>query len=96
MEAVFAVEASQRSVNRLDAMMRADGERLLAFFGDKVRRASKAARILSVVDLVRAITSGAPASPSFAEAAQVQRVLAAVEDSAARGSIMTAVEGAPS
>ena len=49
-----------------------------------------------IVDLVRAITSGAPASPSFAEAAQVQRVLAAVEDSAARGSIMTAVEGAPS
>lgn len=49
-----------------------------------------------VVDVVRAITAGTTASPSFAEAAQVQRVLAAVEDSAARGSIMTAVEGAPS
>jgi len=49
-----------------------------------------------VVDFVRAITAGTTVSPSFAEAAQVQRVLAAVEDSAARGSIMTAVEGAPS
>lgn len=49
-----------------------------------------------VVDVVRAITAGTTAPPSFAEAAQVQRVLAAVEDSAARGSIMTAVEGAPS
>ncbi len=49
-----------------------------------------------IVDFVRAITAGTTASPSFAEAAQVQRVLAAVEDSAARGSIMTAVEGAPS
>lgn len=49
-----------------------------------------------IVDFVRAITAGTTVSPSFAEAAQVQRVLAAVEDSAARGSIMTAVEGAPS
>lgn len=49
-----------------------------------------------IVDFVRAITDATAASPSFAEAAQVQRVLAAVEASAAHGSVMTAVEGASS
>ena len=36
-----------------------------------------------VVDLVTAIAAGTPVSPSFGEALQVQRVLAAVQDSAA-------------
>lgn len=49
-----------------------------------------------IVDVVRAITERGPVSPSFAEAAQVQRVLAAVEASAAHGSVMTVVEGASS
>lgn len=49
-----------------------------------------------IVDFVRAITSRTTPSPSFAEAAQVQRVLAAVEASAAHGSVMTVVEGASS
>lgn len=46
------------------------------------------------VDFVRAITEGVPARPGFAEAARVQRVLAAVEASAASDSRYTAVEGA--
>jgi predicted dehydrogenase len=46
------------------------------------------------VDFVRAITDGDAARPGFAEAARVQRVLAAVEASAASDSRYTAVEGA--
>ncbi|MDQ0615004.1 putative dehydrogenase [Microbacterium sp. W4I4] len=46
------------------------------------------------VDFVRAITDGVAARPGFAEAARVQRVLAAVEASAASDSRHTAVEGA--
>ena len=48
------------------------------------------------VDFVRAITDGVPARPSFDDAARVQRVLAAVEASAASDSRYTAVEGAES
>jgi predicted dehydrogenase len=47
-----------------------------------------------VVDLVRAIADGADPSPSFADGLQVQRVLAAVEQSAEHGSAWTDVEGA--
>jgi predicted dehydrogenase len=43
------------------------------------------------VDFVRAIAGEIPVSPSFADAAQVQRVLAAVEQSAATDSILTPV-----
>jgi len=46
-----------------------------------------------VVDLVRAIAGGGAVSPTFADAARVQRVLAAVEQSAARDSIHVPVEG---
>jgi predicted dehydrogenase len=45
-----------------------------------------------VVDLVRAIADGADPSPSFADGLQVQRVLAAVERSAADGSGWTEIE----
>ena len=43
------------------------------------------------VDFVRAIAGEIPVSPSFADAAQVQRVLAAVEQSAEHDSILTPV-----
>jgi len=43
------------------------------------------------VDFVRAVAGEIPASPTFADAAQVQRVLAAVERSAAHDSILTPV-----
>jgi predicted dehydrogenase len=46
------------------------------------------------VDLVRAIDAGSPIHPSFDDAAQVQRVLATVEASAADGSRLTRVPGA--
>ena len=46
-----------------------------------------------IVDLVRAIAGGSPVSPSFADAARVQRVLAAVERSAASDSVYIPVEG---
>lgn len=46
-----------------------------------------------VVDLVRAITSDGEVSPTFAEAARVQRVLAAVEQSASQQSTYVPVEG---
>jgi predicted dehydrogenase len=46
-----------------------------------------------VVDLVRAIAAGTDPSPSFADGLQVQRVLAAVEDSAERGSVWTDIQG---
>ncbi|GAA1541480.1 putative dehydrogenase [Microbacterium ginsengiterrae] len=49
-----------------------------------------------VVDFVRAIAGGGDAHPSFAEAAQVQHVLEAIERSAADESRFTAVEGAGS
>ncbi len=45
-------------------------------------------------DLVHAIASGTPPQPSFAEGLQVQRVLAAVEESATNNSLYTAVPGA--
>jgi predicted dehydrogenase len=45
-----------------------------------------------VVDLVRAIAAGTDPAPSFADGLQVQRVLAAVEDSAARGSVWTDIQ----
>jgi predicted dehydrogenase len=49
-----------------------------------------------VVDLVRDIAAGRDPWPSFADGLQVQRVLAAVEESAAAGSTWTAVPtGAP-
>ena len=56
------------------------------------------------VDFVRAVAGEIPVSPTFADATQVQRVLAAVEQSAARDSILTTVapsdatsgEGTPS
>ncbi|MGL3149162.1 Gfo/Idh/MocA family protein [Microbacterium sp. A82] len=48
------------------------------------------------VDFVRAVTEGRTPHPSFEEAAQVQRVLAAVETSAASESRYTPVEGARS
>lgn len=44
------------------------------------------------VDFVRAVAGEIPASPTFADAARVQRVLAAVEASSLRDSILTAVE----
>jgi predicted dehydrogenase len=40
-----------------------------------------------VVDLVTALAEGSQPSPSFADALQVQRVLAAVEQSAAAKSL---------
>ena len=43
------------------------------------------------VDFVRAVAGEIPVSPSFADAAQVQRVLAAVEQSAQQDSILTRV-----
>jgi predicted dehydrogenase len=46
-----------------------------------------------VVDLVRAIAGEGKAAPTFAEAARVQRVLAAVEQSAAQQSTYVPVEG---
>ncbi|RJK97014.1 Gfo/Idh/MocA family protein [Vallicoccus soli] len=46
-----------------------------------------------VVDLVRAIGEGQDPTPSFADGLQVQRVLAAVEESAGRGSGWVPVEG---
>lgn len=49
-----------------------------------------------VVDFVRAIADGAAPQPGFAEAARVQRVLAAVEASASDESRFTTVEGARS
>jgi predicted dehydrogenase len=48
------------------------------------------------VDFVRAIAGETPASPDFADALQVQRILAAVESSAAHDSIRTRIlEGEP-
>ena len=47
-----------------------------------------------VVDLIEAIVSAVAPAPSFAEALGVQRVLAAIEVSAANQSIATPVEGA--
>ncbi|HKP06676.1 MAG TPA: gfo/Idh/MocA family oxidoreductase, partial [Microbacterium sp.] len=51
------------------------------------------------VDFVRAVAGEIPVSPSFADATQVQRVLAAVERSAAHDSILTSLtapeEGTP-
>ncbi|MFE6736553.1 Gfo/Idh/MocA family protein [Microbacterium sp. NPDC057650] len=44
-----------------------------------------------VVDFVRAVAGEVPVSPTFADAAQVQRVLAAVEQSAQHDSILTPV-----
>jgi predicted dehydrogenase len=44
-----------------------------------------------VVDLLRDVSAGADPSPSFADGLQVQRVLAAVESSAARNSLWTPV-----
>ncbi|MFD5073380.1 Gfo/Idh/MocA family protein [Streptomyces sp. NPDC058371] len=43
-------------------------------------------------DLVRAIAAGQPPTPSFADGLQVQRVLAAVEESAAKNSVYTPVQ----
>ena len=48
-----------------------------------------------VVDFVRALSGDGAVSPDFAEALDVQRVLAAVESSAARDSISTPVERTP-
>ena len=48
------------------------------------------------VDLVRVIAGDGVAAPSFAEAARVQRVLAAVEASAHADSTYVTVEGSPS
>jgi predicted dehydrogenase len=45
-----------------------------------------------VVDLVRAIAAGTDPSPSFADGLQVQRVLAAVEQSAEGGSAWTEID----
>ncbi|WP_128378949.1 Gfo/Idh/MocA family protein [Streptomyces cavernae] len=42
-------------------------------------------------DLVHAIESGRPPAPSFADGLQVQRVLAAVEESAAKNSVYVAI-----
>ncbi|NYV75830.1 Gfo/Idh/MocA family protein, partial [Streptomyces sp. UH6] len=42
-------------------------------------------------DLVRAVHAGEPVAPTFADGLRVQRVLAAVEESAAKGSTYTAV-----
>ncbi|WP_342024757.1 Gfo/Idh/MocA family oxidoreductase [Arthrobacter citreus] len=49
-----------------------------------------------VVDLVTALAAGSQPTPSFADALQVQRVLGAVEDSAAADSRWTPVESEPS
>jgi predicted dehydrogenase len=49
-----------------------------------------------VVDLVRAVGEGRPPEPSFADGLQVQRVLAAVERSAAHGSSFEPVTTEPS
>ncbi len=46
------------------------------------------------VDFVRAVAGEIPVSPTFADATQVQRVLAAVEQSAAHDSILTTVASA--
>ncbi|MEV4945375.1 Gfo/Idh/MocA family oxidoreductase [Streptomyces sp. NPDC053755] len=43
-------------------------------------------------DLVLAIASGTPPAPSFADGLQVQRVLAAVEESAQKNAVYTAVQ----
>ncbi|MFI6863632.1 Gfo/Idh/MocA family protein [Streptomyces sp. NPDC050421] len=43
-------------------------------------------------DAVRTIAEGAPPVPSFADGLQVQRVLAAVEESAAKNSVLTPVQ----
>ncbi|MGV9327837.1 Gfo/Idh/MocA family protein [Streptosporangium sandarakinum] len=48
-----------------------------------------------VKDFVEAVTAGRAPSPSFADGLRVQRVLAAVEASAADGSRFTAVEDVP-
>lgn len=48
-----------------------------------------------VVDLVTSLAAGTQPTPSFADALQVQRVLAAVEDSAADESRWTAVDAQP-
>jgi predicted dehydrogenase len=45
-----------------------------------------------VVDLVEAIAAGTPATPTFADALEVQRVLAAVSTSAANRSESTPVQ----
>jgi predicted dehydrogenase len=45
-----------------------------------------------VVDLVRAIADGTDPTPSFADGLQVQRVLDAVERSAAAGSVWTDIQ----
>lgn len=42
-------------------------------------------------DLVEAIAAGTDPAPSFADGLQVQRVLAAVEDSAEKNSVYTPV-----
>ncbi|MBA0052220.1 Gfo/Idh/MocA family oxidoreductase [Streptomyces sp. AJS327] len=44
-------------------------------------------------DLLRAIATGADPEPSFADGLQVQRVLAAVEESAGRNAVLTSVPG---
>ncbi|WP_225993775.1 Gfo/Idh/MocA family protein [Actinomadura rudentiformis] len=49
-----------------------------------------------LADLLAAIGEGTDPRPSFADGLQVQRVLAAVEESAARGSGWTSVEGSAS
>ena len=46
-----------------------------------------------VVDFVRAIADGVDPAPSFADGLQVQRVLAAVEQSANQGSVWTEIPG---
>ncbi|MEU9589032.1 Gfo/Idh/MocA family protein [Streptomyces sp. NPDC048219] len=46
-------------------------------------------------DLVEAIASGADPTPSFADGLQVQRVLAAVEESARKNAVFTPVEAVP-
>ena len=47
------------------------------------------------VDFIRAVAGGIPASPTFADAAHVQRILNAIEQSAAHDSILTPVERNP-
>ena len=49
-----------------------------------------------VVDFVRAIAEGVDPSPSFADGLRVQRVLAAVEQSAGDGSVWTEIPGGAS
>ncbi|MHA5047191.1 Gfo/Idh/MocA family protein [Streptomyces sp. SD15] len=46
-------------------------------------------------DLVRAIAEGQRPEPSFADGLQVQRVLAAVEESAAKNSVLTPIASSP-